>query len=153
MPEDIPKLLIVDASILFSFFKKGSGRRIIIEELYEFGCKLISPAFAFKELADNKERVKKYGKVNELAFAFIFSLLDRKVESFPEEEYNGFLPEANKISPHGEQTEDDPYFALALALSCAIWSDEVAFKQQSRIKVFTTKELSGLLKKSKSESK
>ena len=149
MPAEIPRILTVDASILFSFFKKDSGRRIVIEELSKFGCKLVSPAFVFKELADNKERIKKFGKVNDLAFAFIFSLLDNKVESFPEEVYSGFLPEANKISPHGEQTEDDPYFALALALNCAIWSDETAFKQQSKVKVFTTEELFKLLKESK----
>ena len=145
MPEELPKILIMDASILFSFFKKNSGRRIIMEELSEFGCKLISPEFAFKELADNKERIKKFGKANGLAFAFIFSLLDSKVESFPKESYKDFMPEANKISPHGGQTEDDPYFALALALNCPIWSDEAAFKQQSRVKVFTTEGLFKLL--------
>ena len=75
MPEDIPKLLIVDASILFSFFKKGSGRRIIIEELYEFGCKLISPAFAFKELAKNKESGNKNSTVNQVVLECISSLL------------------------------------------------------------------------------
>jgi len=49
MPEKLPRLLIVDACILFSFFKSDSIRRRIIEELPNFGCRLISPAFAFKE--------------------------------------------------------------------------------------------------------
>ena len=151
MLEELPRILISDASILFSFFKKDSVRREVIERLSESGCKLISPEFVFKELADKKERIKKFGKVNELAFAFIFSLLDSKVESFPEKVYKEFLSEANKISPHAEETKDDPYFALALALNCAIWSDEEAFKRQSRVKIFTTKDLFKLLKKSKSE--
>jgi len=56
-----------------------------------------------------------------------------------------FLSPANKISPHGEQTKDDPYFALALAFNSPIWSDESEFKQQSRVKVFSTKELVELL--------
>ena len=47
--------------------------------------------------------------------------------------------------PHGGETKDDPYFALALSLNCPIWSDEEAFKQQSRIKVFNTKKLSELI--------
>ena len=141
MPEELPKILIVDASILFSFFRKNSTRRKVVEKLSEFGCKLISPEFVFKELSDKRERIKKFGEVNELAFAFLFSLLDRRVESFPEDAYKNFLPEANKISPHGEDTKDDPYFALALSLNCAIWSDEKAFKKQSKVKIFTTSEL------------
>jgi len=152
MPEELPKILIVDASIMFSFFRKQPTRRKMVEEMYEFGCKLISPEFAFKELSDKRERIKKFGEVNELAFAFLFSLLDRKIESFSNDIYKGFLPEANKISPHGKQTEDDPYFALALALNCAIWSDENAFKEQSRVKVFNTKELFELINKSKDKS-
>jgi len=144
MPE-LPRMLVVDASILFSFFKSNSNRRSIVEELPALGSKLISPKFAFKELSGKKERIKKYGKINELAFSFIFSLLEKKVELFPEEVYREFLVEANKISPHAEDTDDDAYFALALALNSAIWSDETAFKQQSRIKVFNTKELSELI--------
>ena len=142
MPKELPKILIVDASILFSFFMKHSTRRKMVEELSEFGCKLISPKFVFKELSDKRERIKKFGELNELAFAFLFSLLDRKIESFSDEVYNKFLPDANKISPHGKDvTKDDPYFALALALNCAVWSDEKAFKKQSKVKVFTTSEL------------
>ena len=145
MPEELPRMLVADASILFSFFKSNSDRRAIIEELPALGSKLISPKFAFRELSGKKERIKKYGKINELAFSFIFSLLEKKVEPFSEETYREFLAEANKISPHAEGTDDDPYFALALALNSSIWSDEIAFKRQSRIKVFNTKELSDLI--------
>lgn len=159
MLDELPRLLTVDASILFSFFKKDSVRRRVIEGLSEFGCKLISPEFVFKELSDKRERIKKFGEINELTFAFLFSLLDSKIDSFPNEVYKDFLPEANKLSPHGNKSKDDPYFALALSLNCPIWSDEEAFKLQSRVKIFTTKELSELLEskkkpeESKSESK
>lgn len=146
MLEKLPRILVVDACILFSFFKKDSDRRRIIEALSDLGCRLISPEFVFEELAKNKGRIKKFGKVNELAFSFLFSLLEREIEPFPEEAYKEFLSEANKISPHGRQiTKDDPYFALALVFNSQIWSDEEAFKQQSRIKVLNTKELAKLL--------
>ncbi|RLJ02047.1 MAG: hypothetical protein DRP10_02385 [Candidatus Aenigmatarchaeota archaeon] len=145
MPEKLPRTLIVDASILFSFFKKDSARRRIIEELPNLGCRLISPEFALKELLFDKEKIMKYGKINELSFAFLFSLLLRKIDPISEEKYKEFLSEANKISPHGEKIKDDPYFALALAFNCDIWSDESAFKQQSKVKVFNTKELLELL--------
>lgn len=151
MPGELPRILIVDASILFSFFKKDSNRRALIEELPGIGCKLIDPAFVFKELSGKEERIKKYGKINELSFSFLFSLLESKIESFPDNVYKEFLAEANKISPHAEGTNDDPYFALALALNCPIWSDESAFKEQDKVKVLNTKELSKLLKKPEDE--
>ncbi len=144
MLEKLPRILIVDACILFSFFKKDSDRRMVIEELSNLGCRLISPEFVFEELARNEERTKKFAKINDLEFAFLFSLLERKIESFPEEVYKEFLSEANEISPHGEQVRDDPYFALALAFNSPIWSDESEFKQQSKVKVFNTDELTKL---------
>ena len=137
--------LIVDASILFSFFNPDSARRLIIESAHILGFRLISPDFAFDELADDKDEIQKYSGISELEFIIFFSLLEKKIESFSQDVYRKFLPKANKISPHGKQAKDDPYFALALALNSAIWSDETAFKQQSRIKVFSTKELSELI--------
>lgn len=139
--ERLPKTLVVDASILFSFFKRDSSRRRLIEKLPNSGCELICPRFVFRELMSDKEKVMKYGKINELSFTFLFSLLLRKVKLVSEKEFKESLPEANRISPHGEQKKDDPYFALALAFECGIWSDEIAFKQQSAVKVLNTAEL------------
>ena len=144
--------LIVDASILFSFFNIDSARRLLIESSAIIGFKLISPDFAFDELADDKDEIQKYSKINELEFIILFSLLEKKIESFSQDVYRKFLPKANKISPHGKQAKDDPYFALALALNWAIWSDEAAFKLQSSVKLLNTKELLELLKKSKSDN-
>ena len=133
--------LIVDASILFSFFNPDSARRLIIESAHILGFRLISPDFAFDELADDKDEIQKYSGISELEFIIFFSLLEKKRETFSLDVYEEFLQEANKISPHGEQTKDDPYFALALALNCRIWSDEKAFKKQSTVKVYSTSEL------------
>ena len=38
--------------------------------------------------------------------------------------------------------KDNEFFALALKLNCAIWSDDMAFKRQKRIEVLNSKELS-----------
>ncbi len=144
MKSKIPKFLIIDASILFSFFNKNSLRRKLIERLPYIGSNLISPEFAFIELLKDKEKIMEFSKINENAFVFLFSLLEKKIETFPKEEYAAFLDEANSISPHGKDTKDDPYFALALTLNCAIWSDEKAFKEQSAVKVLSTYELKEL---------
>jgi predicted nucleic acid-binding protein len=46
------------------------------------------------------------------------------------------------MRPHLKDVE---YFALALKLDCPIWSNEKAFKKQSRVKVISTKELISFL--------
>jgi len=153
MPSEIPDNLIIDASILFSFFKVNSSRRDVFKRLLEQECKLTSPDFVSKELSSNKSDIMKFAKINEDEFDEAMSELGNDIVSFKEEEYKDLLAEANKISPHGEGTKDDPYFALALAFNFPIWSDEAAFKLQSRVKVFTTEELFKLLEKSKDNSK
>ena len=80
--------------------------------------------------------------VDEVGFMFLFSLLERKIEVYSQEKYEEFLSEAGNISPHGKDVhKDDPYFALALSLNAPIWSDEKAFKNQSKVKVFSTSDL------------
>ena len=152
MPPEIPRELIVDASVLFSFFKADSARRGVFKKLLEQECKMASPDFVLKELLNNKSDIIRFAKISEGEFNEIISELDKDIGTFKEEEYKEFLSEANKISPHSEQTKDDPYFALALAFKFPIWSDEVAFKQQPEIKVFTTAELLKLLEKPEEES-
>ena len=142
MPPKIPRILVVDASVLFSFFKRDSARRRLIKELQNRGSRLASPDFAMEEMISDKGKIMEFAEISELGFKFLFSLLERKIETFPKSEYEKFLSEARKISPH---RGDDPYFALALSLNSAIWSDEKAFKKQSKVKVLSTKELIELL--------
>lgn len=148
----IPKELIIDASILFSFFKKASSRRKVIKKLLDIGCELFAPEYVLEELVNNKSDIMHFAKISEFEFNELFGELNKDIEKFEEEEYSRFLLEANKLSPHGGDTKDDPYFALSLSLNkCPIWSDEPAFKQQSEIKVFGTKEILELLSREESE--
>ena len=141
----LPNELIIDANILFSFFKSDSVRRHLIEELLNNDCKLSSPEFALKELLSDKEKIIKFSGISESDFTFNFSILEKEIKVVLEDEYEEFLSEANKISPHNNSTKDDPYFALALSYNSPIWSDETAFKEQSKVKVFSTKDLLKLL--------
>jgi len=51
------------------------------------------------------------------------------------------LNEAEKISP---DKDDVIYFALALKLNCAIWSNDKNLKEQNRIKIYSTSDLGKL---------
>lgn len=131
--------LILDANILFSFFKKDSVRQGIIEELLNKGVELISPKFIIDELLKNKDKIIKFSDISSENFSFLLSSLKSEVILIPESEFEDFLSKANKLSPH---SKDNPYFALSLSLdNSPIWSDELAFKNQSKIKILSTEEL------------
>ena len=143
----LPKQLIPDANILFSFFRMESERKRVMKELLALGCRLICPEFVFEELKNRKEKILRYSKnIDEIEFTYQLFLLQSEIKTFSEEKYRSFLSKAGKISPHGGDTKGDPYFALALFLDCPIWSDEKAFKEQAEIKIFSTKELLEMLK-------
>lgn len=131
--------LVVDANELFSFFKEGSTRKVLIEEsLPQNEYELISPAYALGELLKDREKIMKFSGIDEAAFTVMFSLITLHVSPVPKDEYSKFMPEAEQLAPHHK---DAPYFAVALAKDCAIWSDEKAFKKQGKVKVVTTAEL------------
>jgi len=130
--------IIVDANILFSFFKKDSVRRQVFEELLSAEYELLSPHFVLVELRSDADRIMQFSGISKGEFEFALSILEEEIKLMPEEKYNKFLSKASEISPH---TKDIPYFALSLSLNCPIWSDEKAFKEQSKVKVFTTEEL------------
>ena len=49
-----------------------------------------------------------------------------------------YVKEAEKLTP---DPDDMPYFALALKLNCAIWSNDKKLQEQDQIKVYPTPEL------------
>lgn len=112
-----------------------------MEALLDEGCELISPEYVLSELTSDKEKIKSFAGVTEAEFASLLSILEKSVKTLHKDEYAEFMAEANTISPHGEGTKDDPYFALALAKNCPVWSDEKAFKKQGKVTVFSTEEL------------
>ena len=136
--QPFPKKIVIDANILFSFFKHDSTRRKIIELMLDNESIIASPEFVIEELTSDKDKIIKFSGIKNPEFFFIFSLLRKNIVTISKEEYASFFAEARKLSPH---IKDVPYFALALNLDCPIWSDEKAFKLQSKIKVISTDEL------------
>lgn len=141
-----PKYLVIDANIIFSFFKQKSARRYLIDELLSRNCKLIVPNFVFEEILKRKDKVMKFSGIDSDEFDFLISILGDELILINEADYKKFLSEAHKISPHESECKDDPYFACALAGDSCIWSDEKAFKNQSKVKVYSTKDLMKLFR-------
>ena len=132
--------LVVDANVLFSFFKASSSTRALITQLGFL--ELYAPSLALEELLKYKELICKKSHIDGEAFDEIIEVLKTFVSFEPVEAFKEFLPETKRISP---DPNDVAYFALALKLNCPIWSNDAKLKQQSRVKVFSTKELLKLL--------
>ena len=132
--------LVVDANVLFSFFKKDSLTRRFIFSHPEL--ELFIPKYLFDELEEHKEEIKRKSKIDETVFELTKKELSMYVTVVSLDEFKGFWKKAKKISPDPDDTQ---YFAAALALECIIWSNDKALKQQSYVKILNTKELFELL--------
>lgn len=128
--------LVVNSSVLFSFFKKLSHtRKIILSGELE----LINPGFSFKEIRGHTDEILKLSKSDIGVFGVYEAMLPRFVRFVPLKEYAKFLEKAMHLSP---DPDDIDFFALSLKYDkIPIWSEDPHFRMQSEIKVFTTREL------------
>ena len=130
--------LVIDANIVFAvLIKRGFSLQMLLE-MSDKGAELYSPAWLEEELENGKEKLLKYSKLDESKLDFFIETILGKIIVEPLAGYRKYSPAANEIAPH---PEDAPYFALALAKACPIWSNEKAFKLQSKVKVLSTHEL------------
>jgi predicted nucleic acid-binding protein len=115
-----------------------STKGITYDLIFNENINLFAPQFLNDEINKYKSEImKKSGLCNEELELF-FSLLINQIEYVPKSEFLEYFSEAKKISP---DKNDFLYFALALKLKCAIWSNDKKLKNQNKIKIFNTNEL------------
>ena len=132
--------LVVDANVLFSFFKKDSFTRRFILSHPEI--ELFTSKYVFEELEEHKDEVKSRARIDEILYTLSKKELLEYVTTVPLEEFKEFWEEAKQISPDPDDVE---YLAVALSLNCAIRSNDRDLQKQSRVMVVTTNELTKLL--------
>lgn len=128
---------VVDTNILVSFFRPNPVNELISKSK-SLNLHLFSSQYIIDELKKNKSDVLKYSGLNEGHFNEKLSELISFLNLIPEESFKKLESSAKQISPHDK---DVPVFALALFLNCSIWSNEHAFKLQSKVKVFNTRDM------------
>lgn len=74
----------------------------------------------------------------------LFYLLTQQVETVSKREITPFMADSIKLAPH---KEDAPYLATALAMNIPVWSNDAGFQAQSKVKIYTTKEIVKILAK------
>jgi len=132
--------IIVDANKVFAAF---IAEGIVHELLFSGKFKPVGPEKLLEGVEKHKDEIaeKAEKKLEEIELAI--KLLEPEFKIFSRPEYTtAKLPEGLKLAPHPKDVE---YFALALRFDFPIWSNEKAFKKQSKVKVFSTKDLISFL--------
>ena len=127
--------LVVDANIIFAALIKDGNT---IELLLEPNLHLFVPEFLFSEISKHKKELMEKTKRTEDELDEILNILEHKMTIIPMEEFESFLNKAKEISP---DPDDVPYFALALKLNIAIWTNDKKLKEQKRVKVYNTRDI------------
>jgi predicted nucleic acid-binding protein len=130
--------LVIDANIAFSLLKKDSFSRMLA---MKYSLDLYSHRYILEELEEHSEELcillqipkEKFKRIKEI----LPKLLNLQKKVSPQQ--------INRAKSLISDPDDVQYLALALKLNCPIWSNDTHLKEQSFIKVFSTKELSEFL--------
>ena len=127
--------VVVDANVIFAILiKDGFSYHLLFSERFH----LFTPEYVFTEFEKHKEEIlRKTERTSADLFKFI-EILKRRISIVPLEELADYIGEAEKLTP---DPNDMAYFALALKLNCAIWSNDKKLKEQDKIEVYHTHEL------------
>ena len=136
--------LVIDANVAFSLLKKDSFTRRLSKE---YSLELYSHKYILEELEEHSEELCELLNVSkdklERLKIILSKLVNLKKKVSPQQ-----LNRARSLVP---DPDDKEYLALALKLSCPVWSNDPHFKQQSVVQVFTTKELAEFLESNDAE--
>ncbi len=128
--------IVVDANILFSFFKRDSFTRGFVFTHPEI--ELFVPEHLFEEIDEHKNEVIEKAKVNGSVFDLTINELRSLCNVVPIEDYQLKMVKARGLSP---DPDDVDYFALALHLGCGIWSNDSSIRKQTEVLILRTEDV------------
>ncbi len=127
--------LVIDANIIFAMLiRPGKPTDLFFND----ELKLFAPELLFQEINNNKNLIIKKSELNKEEIDQFITLIRKRVQVISEEEFVRCRSQAEKICP---DPKDIVYFALALSLNCAIWTNEKKLKEQNQIKIYATHDL------------
>lgn len=128
--------LVVDSNIIISALISPSGGTNDL--LFSNKIKLFAPEFLLEEIKKYSSEIVKKSGLSEVDLDLALSIIMSTVNLIPFSEFKQFIKKAEEICPDPKDIE---FFALALSLNCAIWSEDKRLKKQDAIKVISTTEL------------
>jgi predicted nucleic acid-binding protein len=140
-------LLVVDANIVISVLISSGKKQDL---LFSDEISAVSPDWLLFEIGKHWSDILKKSGLSEEDMMSAFAFVREQIETFSLDKISDKFTEAKEVCPHLSDVE---YFALALKLNCAIWSEDKELKRQDKVKVLNTKELSKLFELSKKKPK
>ena len=131
--------IIVDTNrIISALIKEGLTRDVITSEKIEF----YSLDYVTEEVRKYIEYIISKSTLNKKEIELLFMLLMEKINIVPDEKIKTYMKEATNIMKNIDE-RDAPIMACALAVpNEGIWTEDKHFKQQDKVRVWATEELS-----------
>ena len=127
--------VVIDANIVIAMLiKPGKPIGLISHN----GLDIFAPELLFKEIKQNIETIIDKSRLTKDEIHQFITALRNNINIIPEEEFLKHRGKAEEICP---DPKDITYFALALHLKCAIWTNENKLKEQNQIPIYKTHEL------------
>ncbi|MBI4174613.1 MAG: hypothetical protein HY517_03125 [Candidatus Aenigmarchaeota archaeon] len=132
-------LVVAGANIIVSsLIAKG----FTLDMLFLESLEIVAPDWLFSEIEEHKDEILKLSDISEDELEVFMKLIRSCVRIFEPDEIKEHLDVASSACP---DPDDVPYFALAMKLSCPVWSNDKKLKEQSEVKVLSTDELRRML--------
>jgi len=128
--------LVVDANIIISALISSKGKTCDL--IFNDSINLSAPDYLFEELKKHKKEILVKSGLSESDLNLFLALISSRIKMADKPEFKRHLNEAEKITPDPNDME---YFALALKLGCAIWSNDKELKKQNKVNIYSTPEL------------
>jgi len=103
---------------------------------------LYAPKYIFDEINNHKDFILNRTNFSDLEFEEFMGVLTARLKIIQESDFDSFKENARLICP---DEDDILYFALAMALKCPIWSNDKLLKQQDKVKIYFTEEITKFL--------
>ncbi len=131
--------VVVDANVIFAaLIKEGYSHNLLFNDRLH----IFTPEYVFTEFEKHKEEILEKTERTTEGFFLLLEILKRRISLVPLEELLSYVEEAENLTP---DPDDMAYFALALKLNCAIWSNDKKLNKQEKVKIYSTQELKELL--------
>ncbi len=136
-------LLVIDANVLFAaLIARGGTFRVFVTNRILRKFRFIAPEYLFIEIREHFDEIMTKTELSQEELEAVLNFLEEQIETIPFEEFDDMYGEAKNVSP---DPDDVPYFALALKMNCAIWSNDRKLRGQDAVKVYTTQEIIQML--------
>jgi predicted nucleic acid-binding protein len=129
--------IVIDTNIIMAaLIRESSTRNLIINSGFTF----LLPDFELIEIEKHKNEILSKSGLTESEFYEVFENLIRYVKIIRIQDIIDFRDEAKEIMDDID-SNDTPFIATALRYKAPIWSNDMHFKEQNRVRILTTRDI------------